>query len=64
MADKKEFRQNAYGDFNSGDYVRGNAPPKQPYDVDEDRIEDGALPEPAGLYPPDDDETDPGPTGV
>ena len=49
MPDNKKFRENAYGDFNNGDYVRGEGQPHppQPYDVDEDRIEDGLVGEPA-----------------
>ena len=47
MDDEKEFEQNAFGDFNRGDYVRGDVKPSQPLDVDEDRIEDGALAEPS-----------------
>ena len=49
MPDNRRFRENAYGDFNRGDYVRGSVRRPQPYDVDEDRIEDGALAEPAPL---------------
>jgi hypothetical protein len=49
MPDNRRFHENAYGDFNKGDYVRGDVHRPQPFDVDEDRIEDGAVAEPAPL---------------
>ena len=51
MPDNRGFKENAYGDFNKGDYVRGDVKPREPYDADEDKIEDGSVAEPAVPYP-------------